>query len=289
MDATLKRQLVDAQRMELAEHLVYAGLARRATNPGNREVLERISGDERRHYDFWAEHTGEHPPAKALVVWKYLWLARLLGLTFTIKFMEQGEAGAQIKYGEVAKVIPAAAAVAHDEQDHENALMEMIDEERLHYVGAIVLGLNDALVELTGALAGFTLALQNCRLIAIIGLITGVAAALSMAASVYLSTKADVADERSPLKAAFYTGIAYVITVAILIAPFLLLANPLLALAAAVSAALLIILLFSYYMAVAKGLPLWRRFAEMAVISLGVALISFAIGYLIRLTFPVAP
>ena len=40
----------------------------------------------------------------------------------------------------------------------------------------MVLDLNDALVELTGALAGRTLALENTKLISLTSLITGVAA-----------------------------------------------------------------------------------------------------------------
>ena len=50
-------------------------------------------------------------------------------------------------------------------------------------MGSVVLGLNDELVEFTGALAGFTLALSDHRLIALTGSITGIAAALSMASS----------------------------------------------------------------------------------------------------------
>ena len=163
----------------------------------------------------------------------------------------------------------------------------MIDEERLRYVGSVVLGLSDALVELTGALAGLTLALQNNRLIAAIGLITGVAAAMSMAASEYLSTKAEETEQKSATKSAVYTGSAYIVTVAILIAPFVLLANPLLALGLTITGALLIILVFVYYVSVARDLPFWRRFGEMAVLSLGVAAVSFAIGYVVRFIFGV--
>ena len=72
--------------------------------------------------------------------------------------------------------------------------------EPYRYTGSIVLGLNDALVELTGALAGLTLALQDTKLIALTGSITGIAAALSMGASEYLSTKSEDVD-RSPVKA----------------------------------------------------------------------------------------
>ena len=83
------------------------------------------------------------------------------------------------------------------------------------YTGSIVLGLNDALVELTGALAGLTLALQNAQIIAVAGLISGIAASLSMAASEYLSIRAD--GRSHALYSAFYTGVAYMMTVLFLI------------------------------------------------------------------------
>ncbi|NLI59685.1 MAG: rubrerythrin family protein, partial [Clostridium sp.] len=43
-----------------------------------------------------------------------------------------------------------------------------------------------------------------------------------------------------------------------------------------------IILVFNFYVATAKDLDFWRRFIEMAAISLGVAAISFGIGVLVR-------
>ena len=96
------------------------------------------------------------------------------------------------------------------------------------------LGVIGALIELTGALAGLTLALRNTQLIALTGSITGIAAALSMAASEYLSTKAEGGSQQ-PLKAAFYTGMTYVVTVVLLIAPYLLLPNYFVSLACTLS------------------------------------------------------
>jgi len=282
MDPELKREIVGDQRNEITEYYVYRALAKRESDPRNREVLERIAEEERKHYDFWADYTGEKPPPKPWTIWKYVWIARLLGVTFAIKLMEKGEQSAQENYTEIARSIPEAARIAKDEDEHEAELTNMIDEERLQYIGSVVLGLNDALVELTGALAGFTLALQDARLIAVIGLITGVAAALSMAASEYLSTKSEPSDRRSPGKAAAYTGIAYIFTVFLLICPFILLQTPLLSLALTIGAALAVIFAFSYYVSVARGLSLRARFLEMAGLSLGVALVSFGIGYLLR-------
>jgi VIT1/CCC1 family predicted Fe2+/Mn2+ transporter len=287
MDESLRRRLTAIQEAEITEHFVYKAIARREKDAHNRQTLERIAEEERRHYEFWAERTGEKPAPRRLTVWKFRLLARLLGLTFAIKLMERGEEGAQDGYARIVGRIPEAQQVLKDETDHERELVAMIDEERLRYVGSVVLGLSDALVELTGALAGLTLALQRSRLIAAIGLITGVAAALSMAASEYLSSRAEESKDKSPMKSAVYTGGAYIVTVAILIAPFLLLGNPLVALALTIAGALLIILAFAYYVAVARELSFWRRFGEMAALSLGVAAVSFAIGYVVRAAFGV--
>ena len=73
-------------------------------------------------------------------------------------------------------ILAYIALLKHKEQEeeHEHALLEMLDEERLWYVGSMVLGMNDALVELTGSLAGFTFAMQNTSLIALSGLIMGI-------------------------------------------------------------------------------------------------------------------
>ena len=119
--------------------------------------------------------------------------------------------------------------MANEEEVHEQKLIGLINEERLEYMGSVVLGLNDALVEFTGALAGFTLALSDSRLIALTGSITGIAAALSMASSEYLSTKSEGGETKHPIKAAIYTGIAYIITVVALVAPFILIENVLIA------------------------------------------------------------
>ena len=87
--------------------------------------------------------------------------------------------------------MPIAQHIAEEEEEHEKELIGLIDEERMKYTGAMVRGLSDALVELTGTLAGLTLSLLNTRLIAMVGLIIGIAASLSMAGSEYLATKSE--------------------------------------------------------------------------------------------------
>ena len=168
--------------------------------------------------------------------------------------------------------------IARDEEIHESRLIELIDEEGLNYMSSVVLGLNDALVEFTGALAGYTFALQHAKLVALTGAITGIAAALSMAASEYLSTRTENNVHKNALKAAVYTGI----TVVVLILPFVLLSNVYWGLGVCLFGALVIIAIFNYYYSIVKTESFRHRFTEMAIISIGIAAISFLIGYALR-------
>lgn len=282
ISASLRQQLLLAQRNEISEHHIYKRIAASISVAENRRVLEQIANDEFRHYNGWKKYTQQDVAPNWWLVWFYVLVARIFGFTFGVKLMEQGEEKAQANYAEIAKIIPEANQVHKDEEAHEAQLLEMLDEERLRYAGSVVLGLNDALVELTGALAGLTLALQDVRLIALSGLITGIAASLSMAASEYLSTSSEKTDKQ-PILAAIYTGIAYVMTVSLLILPYLLLKNEYICLVISLVTAVAIIAVFNYYISVAKGENFQRRFVEMAGLSLSVALFSFIIGYFIRL------
>ena len=84
-------------------------------------------------------------------------------------------------------------------------------------------------MELTGTIAGLSFALQNTRVVALSGIITGISATLSMAASNYLAERAD--GNPNAVKSSVYTGIAYLITVALLVLPYLLLPDNLWAVA----------------------------------------------------------
>ncbi len=214
-------------------------------------------------------------------MWTFYLISRIFGFTFGIKLMERSEKGVQKDYDQIIAAVPEAATFKQEEEFHEEKLVAMLDEERLRYAGSIVLGLNDALVELTGALAGLTLALQNEKLIALSGLITGIAASMAMAASEYLSTRSENTDRR-PVRAAFYTGTAYFGTVIFLVLPYLLFKNYYLDLGIALTTAVLIIAVFNYYISVAKDESFRERFVEMAGLSLTVALISFVVGFFIR-------
>ena len=282
---SLKEVLV-AQKGELTESIIYKKLASIEKDESNKKILEKISQEECAHHDFWKKFTNKEVKPDKFKIFFYVLIVRVFGLTFGVKLMEKGEGVAQNNYVRLKSLSLEVEQVIADEERHEQELLNIINEEKLRYVGSIVLGLNDALVELTGALAGLTLALQNTRLIAVVGLVTGIAASLSMAASEYLSTKQEETD-KNPLKASIYTGLAYVFTVLFLIFPYLVFSNVFMCLGVVLINALLVIALFTFYVSVAKDTSFKGRFIEMASLSLSVAVISFFIGIVIRNIFGV--
>lgn len=274
------KQALKSQKTEITEHHIYKALARRTNHETNKAVLNEIADQELGHARFWEAKTGVQVQPDKWRIFRTLFLVRILGLTFVLKLMEKKEGTGSGNYKVLAKYYPEAKQLAKEEAEHEKSVLNMLEEGHLQYVGSIVLGLNDALVELTGALAGFTLALADSRIISLVGLVTGISAALSMAASEFLSSKAE-GDETAG-KSAVYTGISYLVTVALLILPFLLLNNRFIALGLVLLTAVLIIFCFNYYLAIAKDLNFKQRFWEMTLISLGVATFSFLVGYLLR-------
>ena len=270
------------QQNELTESVIYEKIARFAKGEENRSTLLRLAREERAHYEIWKKYTGvEMKPEKGKVL-KFTMIARILGFTFAVKLMERGEGNAQVEYALLAEEVAESVHIRQQEEEHEHALLAMLDEERLRYVGSMVLGLNDALVELTGSLAGFTFALQNTRLIALSGLIIGISATFSMASSEFLAARSEGRSEA--LKSCTYTGIAYLLTVVLLIAPYLLLGSSqyIAALVCMLAIVVLIIAGFTYYTSVAQNQPFKSRFLEMALISIGVAVVSFVGGVLAK-------
>jgi VIT1/CCC1 family predicted Fe2+/Mn2+ transporter len=286
MNQEMLGTLITLQKAEITEHRIYQKIAAATIDPHNREVLTRIAAQENEHYHIWKKYTGRDIAPDIPRIWFYYLLARILGITFAIKLMEGIEKRAQQFYREVGTIIPEVKEIVAHEEAHERELIGLLDEERLRYVGSVVLGLNDALVEFTGTLAGFTFALQNSQVIAMAGLITGIAASLSMGASEYLSQKSDEGSKNAG-KAALYTGVAYIVTVILLVLPFLLTPNPYFALPITLASAILVIFLFTFYISIAKDLPFVRRFFEMVAISMGIAAISFVIGLMIRMVLHV--
>ena len=286
MEAKLSQKAMDIVRKmqlnEQTESIIYERIARFAKGEENKATLLRLSQEERAHCQIWKKYTGVDVKPNGVKVFWYTLMARLLGFTFAVKLMERGEDAAQDEYALLAEEVPESVFVRQQEEEHEQALLAMLDEESLQYVGSMVLGLNDALVELTGSLAGFTFAMQNTRLIALSGLIIGISATFSMASSEFLAARSE--GRSDALKSCTYTGIAYLITVVALVLPYLLLSSSqyIAALVCMLLVVVLIIAGFTYYTSVALDQPFRSRFGEMAGISIGVAVVSFFVGILAK-------
>jgi len=268
---------------------VYRRLAKREKNDGNKIILEKISKQENNHYDLLKEKTGVDVNFSKIRVYFHVITSIFLGLTFSLKLMEKTEQNAAREYRDLGY-----DGIAKEEDEHERELLSLLEEDALNYLSSIILGLSDALVELTGALAGLTFAFQELRIVALAGLVTGISASFSMAASEFLATKEEKSN-RSPIKAALFTGSAYIITVFLLVIPYLLLSDNseiILGLEPHIQAliitfviGLLIIALFNFYVSVAQDKSFNRRFIEMVIILLIVTLISFLIGLALRESF----
>ena len=266
------------QKDELTSALLYRKIAKRVKDKNNKNILLRISTEEQAHAHIWQQYTKKELKPNFLKVLFFQLVSFFLGYTFVIKILETHEYKGIQALQEIKENFPEVEHIISQEEAHETELINMLNEERLNYIGAMVLGLNDALVELTGCIAGLTFVLMNTKLIALAGIITGVAATLSMAASNYLAEKAN--GNKKALVASCYTGIAYLITVIFLTLPYLLFAEHLFlpALITMLSIVIFLIFIFSAYISIVKSEKIAPRFYEMAGISLSVALISFLIG-----------
>lgn len=282
----MKKLLRKIQRDEIESFEIYTRLSDLQSNVKNKKILAKIAKDEIKHYKLLEKVTQKSVSSRAWRVRLFVMISRVLWLSFWLRLMELSEAEAQEMYKKIGEKYPKIQKILEDEERHEQELIDMLKEEKLSYMGSVVLGLNDALVELTGALAGFTLALWNTRLIALIGIITGVSASFSMAASEFLSQRQEEgSDMKKAVKSSMYTWGAYILTVACLVTPFFLSSRAYIAMWISLWIALCIIAFFNFYISVAKGHNFKKRFFEMAGISLSVALISFGIGFAVKSFF----
>jgi VIT1/CCC1 family predicted Fe2+/Mn2+ transporter len=280
-EQALAKRILKAEQDEIDGAAIYAFMAKKQKrkHPENAAILSQMSSDEKSHYEMWKALTKKE--RKAHIFWKKV-LTSVLGFTFVLKQMEKGEKFGQKEYEALSKSYPQASKMLEDEKKHEGEVEAMLDEERLHYVGSMVLGLNDALVELTGAITGVTFSLQNTRQVALTGIVTGIAATLSMMASNYLAESAE--GHKDALKSSLYTGAAYLVTVALLVLPYLFFPNEMyfVAFLIMIVEVILEIAFFNYYISVAQEKPFFKHFLLMVSISLGVAAISYGIGLLAK-------
>ncbi len=276
---------------ELFNTHFYSWLAARTRTPRLREILQAFANQEQKHYDFWLKYVNGQPIYSQRRLWWYKFLVWFLGPTFVIRLLERDEHRTITAYKAMVEVLPeeegkALKHLIEEEEEHERAFMEAlgVEEPRVKYVGFVVLGLSDAIIEVTGVHAGF-LGVSHKPLIAgIAGLIVGFAASISMGSAAYLQAKQN--PQVSALRSAFYTGFSYLLAVVILALPYFLTGDMKIAFWLSVVIAVLLILAFVYYSSV-----LFMRFFQsealesIAVLG-GTTVLSYGFGELLRWAFP---
>lgn len=276
------KKIEKIQKSELLQHSFYKKIAKREKNGDNKAMLNKLSLLELKHYNYFKSYTNKDYKVSVIKLYFHYLLTICLGLNFGLRFMEKSHTKARFENTKIRNA--NLKEIVNEEYELEEGYIDQIDKKKLNYISSIVLGLNDALVEFTGAIAGFTFALASSKTIAIAIIISGISASLSMASSEYLSKKQDYSSKEA-LIPAIYTGLAYIITVSLMIVPYLVFPNVYISLVVMLSVVVLIILFFNYYISIAKKTNFKKIFLEMILISLGVALISFAIGLLVRVFF----
>ena len=119
------------QQNEITESVIYEEIAAFAKGEENKKVLLRLAKEERAHYEIWKNCTEVEMKPERLKVFKYKLIARIFGFTFAVKLMEKGEEAAQKEYDLLREEVPESVMIKKQEEEHEAALLDMLDEERL--------------------------------------------------------------------------------------------------------------------------------------------------------------
>ncbi len=264
------------------DYVIFSSLAKIESNEGFRSILQKLIQQEYRDYQFWIEFSQKKVfavPFYEILFFKFL--RHVFGLTFTAKFLERDEGTIIAAYEKLMNSLedPSRSLVAEileREREHEQILINQFKEGKVEFLGSIILGLNDGLVELSGALIGFSFTISQNSTVAVLGCITGIAAAFSMSASAYLQARYD--RTKNPLVAATYTGVTYLIVVLLLIAPFFIMGTKSGALVVLGGIIVGIITVTSFYASVVFDRKFFEVAREMVFLSVGVASITFLLA-----------
>ena len=273
---------------ELLDFTLYDRLSKRTTrNRAFSENLSQLSTTERRHFEFWKRYlpADEKPRFSKTKLYLVLFFYRVFGITFAIRYLERHEAKTIQEYKSVASLVPAEDkgefdAVIRDEEEHEREFSRRVESASVRYISFVVLGLADALVEISGIHAGSLGIYDVTEIAGFAGIIAGGAASLAMASAAFAQAKQGF--QGSAKLSAVYTGVSYFVTAIFLAAPYFLTKDMVSALSASLTLAVIILALATYYSSVISGKPFLREFSEILVILFGATVALYLFGTFIR-------
>ena len=288
-----RKDLVRYCEDEYTDHLVYRKLAVRETDSERRQILEQLSRQEEEHYEFWKDALNGYLPRPRRLFLNFVVLLRyFFGLTFAIKFLERHEKQVIEEYWRIRPQFDGEAGarleqIIADEEKHEEFCIGQINEGVVKYLGFIVLGLADAIIEITGVHAGFLGVTGSTTMVGVAGLIVGFAAAISMATAAYLQAKQGT--ERNSLTSALITGFSYILAVVFLALPYFLTGHMLQAFALSLAMAMLLTAYFTLYSAVLFERRFGKEFLETTLLILGTAVATYLFGDFLGRIFGIHP
>ncbi len=275
-----------ASKDEFTDHTIYLALSKAEKNTRFKEALQNLADAEKTHYDFWRRYVPDlHVKVGRLRVYFILMMRMILGLTFTLKFLERHEDVVIQYYTEVAPAVPVEdrqrfEKMVEDEKQHESLFMGEIEEGRVKYMSFIVLGLADAVVEVAAIHAGSLGIYDRTELAGLAGVIAGMAASIAMASAAYAQAKQGFSGSaRWP---AIYTGVTYMLTATTLALPYFLTRSMIVALGASLLAGILLVAFITYYDTIISGRVFRRQFTEITAIILGATVALYIAGTIIR-------
>jgi vacuolar iron transporter family protein len=274
---------------EYTDYIMYERLSTKvADRPDFSATLRQLSDTELKHYQFWKKYVPNlKPRVNTVGLYWALFLRALFGLTFTVRYLDRHEKASINNYKSVAHLIPeedrpSFNEMMADEESHESEFSRRIESSTVRYISFVVLGLADALVEITGIHAGSLGLYHMTEIAGLAGIVAGAAASLSMASAAFAQAKQGF--EGSARLSAFYTGVSYFVTAVILATPYFLTKNMVTALTSSLILAVVIITLTTYYSSVISGKPFKRDFFEILGIMLGVTVALYLFGDFIHVT-----
>ena len=255
-----------------------------------REVLLDLSATEHKHFEFWRKYVpGEEPKLARLKLYWVLFLRKFFGLTFATRYLDRHEGKVVQEYEGLARLIPEADRPAYDdmvadEKEHEKAFAKKVESSAIRYIAFVVLGLADALVEISGIHAGWLGLFEKTEIAGLAGVVAGGAASLAMASAAFAQAKQGFSG--SARLSAVYTGVSYFVTAIILATPYFLTSSMILALATSLTLAVAILAVTTWYSTVIQQKLFPRDFVEILAILFGTVILVFLLGAFVSAEFP---
>jgi len=288
---TLSKVAKESAKDEYTDYMVYKRLSEGSNknNPKLKEILTALSNTELKHYEFWKKYTPDTKiKASTWTIYLTLLLRVIFGYTFAIKYLEKHEGAVIQRYKSIKDTIPEADKrefdeMVRDEEEHENTFMEQMQGRYLKYISFIILGLADAIVEISGIHAGSLGIYHSTELTGLAGIVAGAAASIAMASAAFAQAKQGF--QGSASVSAIFTGVSYFLNAIALAAPYFFTKSQPVAIGASLILAIIIIGFVSYYNSIVSQSHFLRDFSELAGITLGATAALFFFGLLMRSVF----